>query len=259
MNKSRQPAAEPGSLRGRVQAACTTGFTGIARVTVVGDIGYWFFRRGTIFHATTLELMGDDAALRMLSWEGCEWEPCARPWPSDRSVFMSWVELFQRAGALPNAAPPNAAPPLRAVPPSPVPSAPSIPEAGVPAPSLPSRTTPAFFPAPSFPSTATPPRRPLSRAQLESLAGAAVDCWVLEGDGSSHTLRGHSGVLPELASFAVQVCDRIGSLLGTGRCLALEATYSRHTLLVATNGSNKVALTVAQDGELGWVKERLRL
>jgi hypothetical protein len=251
--ESRQSGADSGSIRSRVQGACTSGFTGIARVTVTGDIGYWYFRRGDIVHATTLDLVGDDAALRMLSWEGCEWEPCARPWPSERSVFVSWVELFQRAGELP-----RAAPPLRAVAPS-APPPPPPPPAMVIAPSTLSGLTPRFFPGTSVPASAAPPRRPLTRAQLESLAGAAIDCWVLEGDGSSRTLHGESGVLSELASFAAQVCERIGSLLGTGRCLALEASYPGHTLLIANNGSNTVALTVAQDGELGWVKERLRL
>jgi hypothetical protein len=126
-------------------------------------------------------------------------------------------------------------------------------------PSTHSSLTPRFFPTSSLPPSVTPPRRPLTRAQLESLAGAAIDCWVLEGDGSSRTLHGESRVLSELATFAAQVGDRIGSLIGTGRCLALEASYSEHTLLVANNGSNTVALTVAHDGELGWVKERLRL
>ncbi|MEP7051666.1 MAG: hypothetical protein ABJB12_14990 [Pseudomonadota bacterium] len=245
---SGQPsAADSDSIRAHVQRACLAGFTGIARVTIVGDIGYWFFRRGVICHAMTVDLTGDDAALRMLSWEACDWQPCVRPWPSERSVFLSWVELFQRAGELP-----RARAPLRSVAPQPLPP----PRLSSPAPTF-ANLTPRFFSTPV--PAAAPPRRPLSSAQLESLAGAATDCWVLEANGSSRTLRGESGVLSELAGFASQLCDRIGALVGAGRCLAFEAAYSEHTLLVANNGSNTVALTVAHGSELGWVKEQLRL
>ena len=65
-----QPSSNADSIRARVQSACTSGYSGIVRVTVVGDVGYWYFRRGAIFCAATLDLSGDEAALHMLSWGG---------------------------------------------------------------------------------------------------------------------------------------------------------------------------------------------
>src|SRR5260221_3034915 len=106
-----QHSSNADSIRGRVQSACTSGYSGIVRVTVVGDVGYWYCRRGAIFCAATLDLSGDEAALHMLSWEGCQWEPCSRPWPPEQTVFLSWVELFQRAGEVqPVTVPPEARP-----------------------------------------------------------------------------------------------------------------------------------------------------
>src|SRR5690348_10726259 len=98
------------SIEARVQDACTSGHTGVVRVTVIGDIGYWYFRRGAIIHATTLDLAGEEAALAMLSWGAGQWEPCSRPWPLEQSIFVSWVELFQRAGEQQRAAAAREAP-----------------------------------------------------------------------------------------------------------------------------------------------------
>src|SRR4051794_14877806 len=140
-----------GSVEARVQDACTAGYTGVVRVTVVGDIGYWYFRRGAIIHATTLDLVGEEAALCMLSWGAGQWEPCSRPWPLEQSIFVSWVELFQRAGEQQRAAAAREAAPPESV-------------------TQPRRSAPwPFAPAPSSkPARSEPPV--LSVSQVESLA-----------------------------------------------------------------------------------------
>jgi hypothetical protein len=239
-----QHSSSPDSIRGRVQSACTSGYTGIVRVTIVGDVGYWYFRRGAIFCAATLDLTGDEAALHMLSWQGCQWEPCSRPWPSEQSVFLSWVELFQRAGEVPRVTVPPAA----------------LPAVEPPWLSASERPAPRLSPAssrPPKPIQAEPPT--LSAAQLEAIAGAASDFSVIEPDGRSRAGRGEAGQLTELASFGSQLCDRIGALIGAGRCQAFEVAHWNYSLLVASNGPSTLALTVARGGELERVKALLRI
>jgi len=225
-----------------VQHACTTAHTGVARVIAFGDVGYWFFRRGTIIHAMTLDLVGEEAALQMLTWEDVKWEACSRPWPSEQTIFLSWVELFQRAGeqqrtelsaaVSPPVAPLSEPPPQRAAP---------VLSSGL--------------------LRAEPPRREpplISAAQLESLADHAVDFVLIESDGRSRTLRGQAEPLTELASYAAQLCERIGSELGIGPCHALEVPYRTKTLMVASRGSHTLGLTIPRDADLDRVRAKLR-
>ena len=228
------------SVEARVQAACTSGYTGVVRVTVVGDIGYWYFRRGTIIHATTLDLAGEEAALRMLAWQAGQWEQCSRPWPLEQSIFVSWVELYQRAGEQQRAAAAREAAPPESVTP---------PRRAAPWPFAPART--------SKPPRSEPPV--LSASQVESLASLATDFVALEPGGRAHTARGDSESLTELTSYALQQCDRIAALFGGGRCQVLEVGYRTHTLLVACSATSTLGLTVPWDGDLERVKVKLRI
>ena len=231
----------------QVQHACTSGYTGIARVTVVGDVGYWYFRRGAIIHALTLDLVGEDAALRMLSWDDGQWESCSRPWPSEQSIFLSWVELFQRAGEQQRAALSRA----------PSPSAPA--SQPPPPPPRSHRPAPRVSLAPTPPQ---PPRRespPLGAAQLESLAEHTTDFVVVASDGRSRTLRGHSEGFAELASYVSELCEEIGSEFGSGRGHTLEVTYRARTLLIASYGAHTFGLTVPRDADLDLIKSKLRI
>jgi len=228
------------SVDARVQAACTSGHTGVVRVTVVGDIGYWYFRRGAIIHATTLDLIGEEAALCMLSWEAAQWEQCSRPWPLEQTIFISWVELYQRAAEQQRAATAREAAPPESV-------------------TQPRRAAPWPFAAvrSNKPARSEPPV--LSASQVESLAADATDFVAIENNGHARSVRGDSESLTELTSYALQQCDRIAVLLGGGRCQVLEVGYRAHTLLIACSATNTLGLTVPCDADLDRVKAKLRI
>lgn len=250
------PSAAPlDSVGERVQQACTSNYTGVVRVTIVGDVGYWYFRRGMILHATTLDLVGDQAALRMLGWGGCQWESCSRPWPLEQSVFLSWVELFQRAAELPAPEIPRPAPEM----------ARPAPESVRPAPEVrpPPRLSDFTGPTPRVPllrslgpARPAPPPQPIP---LDALAGLAADFVAMDESGRTQLARGESEQLSELANFTWQLADHLGSLIGAGQFVSLEVSYRDHSLLLARSGTTKVALTVALDGEVERIKNALRL
>lgn len=226
------------SVAEHVQHACTSGYTGIARVTVVGDVGYWYFRRGDIIHALTLDQVGEEAALSMLSWADGNWEVCTRPWPAEASIFLSWVELFQRAGERQQSASPPSTPP-----PASAPATSALPPGLKPPVSL-------------LPPQAEPP--PIGAAQLADLAELATDLVVVERDGRSRTLRGNSEAFAELTSYLSQLCDGIGSELGSGRCHELEVAYRAHSLFVVGRATSTLALSVPRTWDLERVKAKLR-
>jgi len=243
------------SVRERVQQACTSNYTGVVRATIVGDVGYWYFRRGMILHATTLELVGDQAALRMLGWGGCQWESCSRSWPAEQSVFLSWVELFQRAAELPapeiaRAAPETTRPAPESVRPAPeVRQAPRLSDFTGPAPRVPLLRS-------LGPARPAPPPQPI---QLEALAELAADFVAMDESGRTQLARGESEQLSELANFSWLLADSLGSLIGAGQFMSLEVSYRDHSLLLARSGATKVALTVAREGEVERIKNALRL
>jgi len=249
------------SVRERVQQACTSNYTGVVRVTIVGDVGYWYFRRGMILHATTLELQGDQAALRMLGWGGCQWESCNRPWPLEQSVFLSWVELFQRAAELPAQEITWPAPTVQPAPASVRPAPASV----RPAPAVrpPPRLSDFSGPTPRVPllrslgpARPTPPAEPMP---LETLAGLAADFVAMDESGRTQLGRGESEQLSELANFSWQLADNLGSLIGAGQFMSLEVSYRDHSLVLGRSGATKVALTVAREGEVERIKSALRL
>jgi hypothetical protein len=236
------------SVRERVQQACTSNFTGVVRVTIVGDVGYWYFRRGLILHATTLELVGDQAALRMLGWGSCQWESCSRPWPLEQSVFLSWVELFQRAAELPapeitRPAPESVRPAAEVRPP------PRLSDFKGPTPRVPLLRS-------LGPARPAPPAQPI---QLEALAGLAADFVAMDDSGRTQLARGESEQLSELANFSWQIADGLGALIGAGQFTSLEVSYRDHSLLLARSGATKLALTVPREGEVERIKNALRL
>jgi len=243
--KTASPGSEPVFVREYVQHACTSNFSGIVRVTIVGDIGYLYFRRGVIIHAATLDSKGDEAALRMLRWGHCRWDPCVRPWPAEQSVFLSWVELFQRAGEMP--ASESTRPP-------------PTPTAVTPPPRL-ADATPVAARVPLLRplgrAKAEPP--PLNAGQTEALAALSTDFAVIDANGRTHSARGDAERLVELACFTWQLADRIGALIGAGSMVALDVTYDDHSLLLGQSGTNKLALTVGRDGEVERAKAALKI
>jgi hypothetical protein len=71
-------------------------------VQVVGEggVGYLYFDRGHIIHASTALKTGEAAALEILGWTNGSFQTCERPWPEQRSIITSHEGLILQAAQL---------------------------------------------------------------------------------------------------------------------------------------------------------------
>src|SRR5262249_32368762 len=80
-----------------VQMECLALSHRAAKITTKNDTGYLYFSGGQIVHAETANLVGEPAAMEILSWDDGTFEPCVRTWPADESIQCSWQSLLMRA------------------------------------------------------------------------------------------------------------------------------------------------------------------
>jgi hypothetical protein len=85
------------SLWDLVQMECLAGSRMVVLVTGEAGIGYLYFDRGHIIHAVTAELVGEAAALEVLSWTNGSFQPCDRPWPETATIVTSHEALILEA------------------------------------------------------------------------------------------------------------------------------------------------------------------
>jgi hypothetical protein len=85
------------SLGDLVQMECLAGSHRVVRVTSNGNVGYLYFRGGSVVHAVSRSLVGDPAALEILLWSEGAFEPADREWPAADTVASSWQSLLLRA------------------------------------------------------------------------------------------------------------------------------------------------------------------
>jgi hypothetical protein len=80
-----------------VQMECMARSRLAVLVTSDAGIGYLYFDRGHIVHAVTAELVGEHAALDILSWTNGSFQPCNRPWPETATIVTSHEALILEA------------------------------------------------------------------------------------------------------------------------------------------------------------------
>jgi Domain of unknown function (DUF4388) len=85
------------NLADLVQMECLSGSKRVVRVTSGDQIGYLFFRTGHLVHALARSLIGEAAALEMLSWDEGTFEPAERDWPATGTISCNWQSLLLRA------------------------------------------------------------------------------------------------------------------------------------------------------------------
>jgi hypothetical protein len=76
-----------------LRQASISPVTAVLRVDVPGNVGYLFFLKGEVVHASTLELEGEPAFTDILGWTDASLAWCERRWPSQRTIQRSWTEL----------------------------------------------------------------------------------------------------------------------------------------------------------------------
>lgn len=85
------------SLPDLIQMECLSGQRRALRVTSDEQVGYLFVADGRVMHAITAELIGEPAALAILSWSSGSFEPCQAGFPRVPPIEASVQSLLLRA------------------------------------------------------------------------------------------------------------------------------------------------------------------
>ena len=84
------------SLWDLVQMECLSRSRQVIRISGEGGVGYLYFAEGRVVHAVTSKLVGEAAALEILSWTNGAFQPCDRAWPATGSIETSCEGLILR-------------------------------------------------------------------------------------------------------------------------------------------------------------------
>jgi hypothetical protein len=208
-----------------VLRACIGGLSGVARVTVPGDVGYLFFRKGQIVYARTLELDGEKAALAVLGWSRGAFELCERRWPVGPAIETPWRELFQKAEVEPVRRPASIAPP------APVTTAtPAAAQKTAARPTVNERAVAPLKPQPLTYSSAM-------------IAESRLNHYVrFSRDGTPKGEFGDVKALREALIHGLRAADEIGAALAAGPALVVEARASDSVGLLVRSADETAAL-----------------
>jgi hypothetical protein len=83
-----------------VQMECLSRSHRSVQVVGEGGVGYLYFDRGHIVHATTAQRAGEPAALEILSWTNGSFQSCDRPWPEQGTIVSSHEGLILQAAQI---------------------------------------------------------------------------------------------------------------------------------------------------------------
>ena len=84
------------SLWDLVQMECLSRSRQVIRISGEGGVGYLYFADGRVVHAVTSTLIGETAALEILSWTNGLFQPCERAWPATSTIETSCEGLILR-------------------------------------------------------------------------------------------------------------------------------------------------------------------
>ncbi len=88
------------SLWDLIQMECLTRSHRVVQVIGEGGVGYLYFDRGQIVHATTAQRTGEAAALEILDWTNGSFQGCERSWPTQATIRTSHEGLILQAAQL---------------------------------------------------------------------------------------------------------------------------------------------------------------
>src|SRR5689334_21916677 len=83
------------SVAAVARAECLGGHTAVLCAEDPGDVGYLFFLKGELVHATSLDLEGEAAAIEVLAWQGASLGWCERRWPRERTITKDLTGLLE--------------------------------------------------------------------------------------------------------------------------------------------------------------------
>lgn len=82
-----------------VQMECLSRAHRTVQVVGEGGVGYLYFDRGHIIHASTARSSGEAAAIEILGWTNGSFQTCDRPWP-EPTILTSHEGLILQAAQL---------------------------------------------------------------------------------------------------------------------------------------------------------------
>ena len=88
------------SLWDLIQMECLARSHRVVQVVGEGGVGYLYFDRGRIVHATTAQRTGEAAALEILDWTNGSFQSCERGWPAQATIRTSHEGLILQAAQL---------------------------------------------------------------------------------------------------------------------------------------------------------------
>jgi hypothetical protein len=191
-----------------------------------GDVGYLFFLKGELVHASSLDLEGESAAAEILAWQAATLSWCERRWPRERTISKNLDDLLQARPVAPSVSVGVVQPP----PPS------AVDDEEEPPPQSRSRVgspKPVVSPEPRLPSAGG-----VSRALL---AGGFKNVVRVNAGGHVTEARGSHHHLKSIVHASLALGDLLGTALGLGPLLAAEASASDFHRLVARSNDGASA------------------
>jgi hypothetical protein len=92
-----QAKIKDASLSDLIQMECLAGSKLVVRVASGSNVGYLYFRGGSVVHAATPAALGEAAAIEMLGWSGGTYEPAEREWPTKDTITCNGQTLLLHA------------------------------------------------------------------------------------------------------------------------------------------------------------------
>ncbi|MFL5308560.1 MAG: DUF4388 domain-containing protein [Polyangia bacterium] len=266
-NNDRRADAPPASrgfsaqLRGAslwdlVQIECLSRSRRSMQVVGEGGVGYLYFDRGRVVHATTAQAVGEAAALEILAWTNGSFQSSDRPWPEQPSIQTALEGLLLRAAQLRDEA---AASNLVAFP-GRSGGAPDDDtfeeleiggEEGDTEGEGPMRSS-------NIDDAITGVKDP--RPMRPEIAGDFTVVMRLAPTGAVISNRGGNEEMAETVAYVQRLLQLTGEMLGLGEFSAMECTFVHGRCLIFTeNGDETVALRPRADGNLQPLREKLGL
>jgi hypothetical protein len=183
------------SLADLIQMECLAGSHRVVRISSGTNVGFLYFRKGAVVHATARNLLGEAAALEILSWSAGSFEPVEKEWPAKDTISSGWQSLLLRAA---HAHDERAAPSVVAL-----------------------RSTPRTPPVEAIEIQSTPVEVLEHTLRSEDFQMVLR----LDAEGSLQMIRGGSQEFADVAAYACRLTEIIGNHLGAERFVAMECSF----------------------------------
>jgi hypothetical protein len=257
------------SLWDLVQMECLARSHRVVRIVGEGGVGYIYFDRGQIVHATTAHKTGQEAALEILGWNNGSFQTCDRQWPEQASIGASHEALILQVAKLRDEA---RASNLVAFPTPPGPADDDVfeelelselPQEGEEAEGEGSmrgsnmdEAVPTAKPGPAS------GRTEVAATSGRTEVGTEFSVMMRLGpNGSVISNRGGSEDLADTVAYVERLLQLTGELLGFGPFTAMECAFTAEgRCIIFSDGSGEtVALRARPDANLQALRERLGL